>query len=71
MTDFAVLLRTSRRAAGLSQEDAARQVGVTTATLSRWESGRHQPHRLQLRVARQCIDEAWRNAPEIDRRRQY
>ena len=69
--DFGVLLRNSRRAAGLSQEDAARQVGVTAATLNRWERGHHRPHRLQLLAARQCIEEAWRNAPEIDRRRQY
>ena len=69
MTDFAILLRTSRKAAGLSQETAAQLVGVTTSTLSRWECGRHRPHRLQLRVARQRIEEAWRDAPDIDRRR--
>jgi transcriptional regulator with XRE-family HTH domain len=31
-------LRTARRLAGLSQEDAARQLDVSTKTIARWES---------------------------------
>ena len=69
MSDFGILLRTSRQAAGLTKEVAAQLVGVTTSTLSSWESGRHKPHALQAHVARQCIEHAWRDSPVIDRQR--
>ena len=36
-------IRTIRSARGLSMEDFARQVGVSTATVSRWETGRMAP----------------------------
>ena len=53
MSDFGILLRTSRQAAGLTQEVAAQLIGVTKDTLARWESGRNKPHALQAYMARQ------------------
>ena len=69
MSDFALLLRTSRKAAGLSQEDAARVLGVQPSTVSRWERCAHEPHPLQARVARQQMAVWLRETPDIDRRR--
>jgi transcriptional regulator with XRE-family HTH domain len=36
-------LKSRREAAGLTQGDVARQLGVKRPTLSQWESGRHRP----------------------------
>lgn len=33
--------RAARKAAGLTQTEAARLVGVTQVTVARWETGRH------------------------------
>ena len=35
-----------RRQLGLSQEDLARRLGVSYATVNRWEKGRNLPSRL-------------------------
>jgi putative transcriptional regulator len=35
-----------RRQLALSQEDLARQLGVSFATVNRWETGRNSPSRL-------------------------
>ena len=40
-----------RRVLGICQEDLARQLGVDSSTLARWEQGRGQPsdrHRMKL-----------------------
>ena len=52
-------LRAARKALGLTQAEAARELGVATATLGRWEAGLKIPGRLaQLDMA------AWlRRAP--------
>lgn len=36
-------LRQARQLAGISLKDAAKQFGVTTRTISRWETGRGYP----------------------------
>ena len=41
--DLADRLRARREKLGHSQEDAARLVGVSSATLAHWEQGRHRP----------------------------
>lgn len=44
----ALVLRKSRLRIGLQQRDAAKQLGVTQATLSRWESCQNHMHLAQL-----------------------
>jgi putative transcriptional regulator len=43
---FAGLIAVMRRQLALSQEDLARQLGVSYATVNRWENGRNLPSRL-------------------------
>lgn len=40
------LIARIRRQLALSQEDLARQLGVSFATVNRWETGRCEPSRL-------------------------
>ena len=42
-----------RRLSGLSQEDFARELGISFATVNRWENGRAAPSRLALRLLEQ------------------
>lgn len=42
--EFAAVLRDLRRQRRLSQDDAARLVGVSARTYSRWEGGKVSPH---------------------------
>jgi transcriptional regulator with XRE-family HTH domain len=44
--EFAELLREVRGQLGISQEDLARQLGVSFATVNRWENGRTKPMKL-------------------------
>ena len=41
-----MLLRSLRRRLGLSQEGLARQIGVSFATVNRWENGQASPSKL-------------------------
>jgi putative transcriptional regulator len=43
---FAGLVSVIRQQLALSQEDLARQLGVSHATVNRWESGHSKPSRL-------------------------
>jgi len=36
-------IKAARVAAGMTQEEAAKKLGVTTASLSHWERGRREP----------------------------
>lgn len=44
--DFPVLVRTVRAQLELSQEDLARELGVSFATVNRWENGKVKPSKL-------------------------
>ena len=44
--NFTTLAKEIRRQLALSQEDLARQLGVSYATVNRWENGRSRPSRL-------------------------
>lgn len=59
--DFARLVRNLREASGLTQEQFARQLGVTWGTVSGWENGRHRPLRV---LARQLLRRASRAGVE-------
>ena len=47
-------LRRTRERRGLSQVEAAREIGVARISLARWETGAHDPRGLSLRAI-----EAW------------
>ena len=40
------LVKEVRRQLGISQEDLARELGVSFATVNRWENGKSQPSKL-------------------------
>jgi putative transcriptional regulator len=44
--NYPELVKMLRRQLALSQEDLARQLGVSFATVNRWESGHSKPSRL-------------------------
>jgi putative transcriptional regulator len=44
--DYPSLIKEVRRQLGLSQEDLARELGVSYATVNRWENGLSRPSRL-------------------------
>lgn len=48
MTPFAIRLVRARKAAGLTQDQAAAYVGVSGATYRRWEQASHEPSASQL-----------------------
>ena len=43
---FSGLVSVIRRQLALSQEDLARQIGVSHASVNRWETGHNKPSRL-------------------------
>lgn len=44
--DYPVLVKEVRRQLAISQEDLARELGVSYATVNRWENGQAKPSRL-------------------------
>ena len=50
-----ILLRSIRSACGMSQEEFAKAIGSTFASVNRWENGRHVPNRMaQGRILDLC-----------------
>jgi putative transcriptional regulator len=47
--DFAMFIKEARVQLALSQEDLAREIGVSYATVNRWENGRFMPSKMALR----------------------
>ncbi len=43
-------IRSLRKQMGLTQEEFAHEVGVTFATVNRWENGKSEPSRLALKM---------------------
>lgn len=46
--EFSEKVKIVRKAVHFSQEDLARQLGVSFATVNRWESGKTRPSRLAV-----------------------
>lgn len=44
--DYPTLVREVRRQLAISQEDLARELGVSYATVNRWENGQANPSKL-------------------------
>jgi len=47
--NFPVQVKEVRRQLGLSQEELAHALGVSFATVNRWENGKTRPSKLALR----------------------
>jgi putative transcriptional regulator len=61
--DYPSMVKEVRRQLALSQEDLAREPGVSYATVNRWENGQAEPSRLaraQLDVFCERMQEAGR-----------
>ncbi len=43
-------IKTLRKTLGLTQEEFAHEIGVTFATVNRWENSKSEPSRLALRM---------------------
>lgn len=50
METFGTRLRAAREACGITQETVGFELGVTNATVSKWETGRSEPTLTQLAV---------------------
>jgi transcriptional regulator with XRE-family HTH domain len=58
MHDFAANLKRLRVEAGLSREELAREIGVSSLSVARWERAQAIPQRRQLRAVAAYFD-AW------------
>ena len=58
------LILLSRRKAGLSQEDVAKEIGTNRATVSCWETGQRLPSLSNFAALRQVFD--WPNKTVIN-----
>ena len=56
MSDIGEALKQARQALGMTQEQAAEQVGVTQPAVSYWENGKRTPDADDLRVLSQTYD---------------
>ena len=65
-TDPPIRLRELRAALGLSQEKLARRLGVSFATVNRWETGRNPISERAASVLRELAEQARRPAAEPD-----
>jgi transcriptional regulator with XRE-family HTH domain len=54
--NFAVLIKEVRVQLHLSQEDLAREIGVSYASVNRWENGRFRPSRMAIRQVEAYCD---------------
>ena len=60
-----VEIRVLRKQLGLTQEEFAHTIGVTFATVNRWENGKSKPSRLAIRILDTLTDDpkASRSSP--------
>jgi putative transcriptional regulator len=54
--DIVVFIKEIRSQLDLSQEDFAREIGVSCATVNRWENGRFLPSKMALRCVETYCD---------------
>jgi DNA-binding transcriptional regulator YiaG len=57
-------IKALRKHLDLTQEEFAHEVGVTFATVNRWENGKSKPSRLAVRALRQMQAEAGISPPK-------
>ena len=51
-------IKALRKSMGLTQEDFAHRIGVTFATVNRWENNKAVPSKLALRVLEKIREES-------------
>jgi len=57
MTELADKIRQCRELKGWSQEQLARELGISLNTVQRWESGKNQPSPLALEKLQAILDD--------------
>ena len=60
-------IRTLRKQLGLTQEEFAHEIGVTFATVNRWENKKSEPSRLALKMLAAEAGHYWNDEPSIGR----
>ena len=63
MTKYSVLLKSLREKMLISQDELAKLLGVSFATVNRWENGHHEP---TLKSKRAIRDLCWKNVSVKD-----
>ncbi len=61
--DIPKMVRELRAALGLTQEQFAAKIGVTWATINRWENDRGKPYPLAMRQLEKLQKRTKRNKP--------
>lgn len=63
--DYGLLVKRLREHQGLTQQQLAREVGVTYATVNGWERGRHRPIPALAKVLRSLAKDAGIQSAEV------
>lgn len=58
---FSEFLKASRKKLGISQEKLAQEVGVSLASIQRWESGKCEPFSLTKNIIKKYIKKELKN----------
>ena len=58
---FSALIKEIRKQLELSQEDLARELGVSFATINRWENGQTSPSKLAKKQFNDFVDQMTAN----------
>ena len=53
-------IKETRKELGLSQEGLARELGISAATVNRWERGRNQPGQMAMQLLERLARKAAR-----------
>ncbi|MGH7717888.1 MAG: N-6 DNA methylase [Gemmatimonadaceae bacterium] len=66
MSSLPVEIRSLRAALGLNQEQLAAKLGVSFATVNRWETGKSQPQQAQRDTLRKLVEESQLSLEDLD-----
>jgi len=59
-------IRTLRQTLGLTQEEFAHRLGITVATVNRWENGHNSPTRLARKALYDLAAEGGLRVPQLN-----
>ena len=62
----AINIRTLRQTLGLTQEEFAHRLGITVATVNRWENGHNSPTRLARKALYDLAAEGGLRTPQLN-----
>ena len=60
------LIRTLRQQLGMTQEEFAHRLGITVATVNRWENGHNSPTRLARKALYDLASEGGIRGPQLN-----